>query len=162
MLGDDVKAIYCEYSDDVYRYLLSLSRDQGAAEDLLQSTFLQVVKAVTMFRGECAVKTWVFAIARHEYFRWEKNSPPIFELGEEQISRENTEALCELRDETRRILDLIGEADEPYRSLMLLRIVNDLPFKEIGVILGRSETWARVSFMRAKIKLIKTLEGEQK
>lgn len=38
MLRDEVQTIYCEYADDVYRYILSLSRDPLVAEDVLQST----------------------------------------------------------------------------------------------------------------------------
>lgn len=49
---------------------------------------------------------------------------------------------------------------EPYREVFMLRILGDLSFREIADVCGRSESWAKVTFYRAKSKLIEKLEGE--
>ena len=46
---------------------------------------------------------------------------------------------------------------ERMREVVYLRLAGELPFGEIGAILGESENWARVTFYRAKQKL---MEGE--
>ncbi|WP_419028585.1 RNA polymerase sigma factor [Dysosmobacter sp.] len=43
---------------------------------------------------------------------------------------------------------------EKTREVVYLRLSGELPFSEIGAILGESETWARVTFYRAKQKLL--------
>ena len=45
--------------------------------------------------------------------------------------------------------------DEKTREVMYLRITGELTFKEIGVILNKTENWARVTFYRAKQKIVK-------
>ena len=64
--SDEVEVLYRQYSQAVYGYLLSMCRDRHAAEDILQSTFLQVIRGIAGFRGEGSVKTWIFTIARNE------------------------------------------------------------------------------------------------
>ena len=43
--------------------------------------------------------------------------------------------------------------DEKTREVMYLRITGELSFKEIGIILNKTENWARVTFYRGKSKL---------
>lgn len=45
--------------------------------------------------------------------------------------------------------------DEMTREVMYLRLTSVLTFKEIGEIVGKSETWARVTFYRGKQKMVK-------
>jgi RNA polymerase sigma-70 factor (ECF subfamily) len=44
------------------------------------------------------------------------------------------------------------------KQVVELRILSDFSFKEIGQILGKSENWARVTFYRAKLILVKDSE----
>lgn len=67
---NEVESLYREYSGDVYRYLLYMCRNPHVAEALCRSTFLKVISGIRGFRGSCPVKTWIFTIARHEYFHW--------------------------------------------------------------------------------------------
>lgn len=151
---DELEILYFTHRTDVYRYLLSLCRNPATAEDLLQNTFLQAVKGIAGFRGESSIKTWLFHIARNEYFRWLKKNPPAGEIDEELPSKTDIEGDCELREETKQILDYIEALGEPQRSLLKLRLAGGLTFGEIGAMLGKSEVWARVTFLREKCKLI--------
>lgn len=63
---------------------------------------------------------------------------------EEQIS--DREAVLD-------IMKRIHALAETEKEVVLLRISTDLSFREIGEILGKSESWARVTFFRAKQKL---------
>ena len=80
---NEVESLYREYSGDVYRYLLYMCRNPHVAEDLCQSTFLKVISGIRGFRGSCPVKTWIFTIARHEYFHWLRANPATEELRED-------------------------------------------------------------------------------
>lgn len=157
---DEVEEIYYTYSDDVYYYLLSMTRNEVIAEDMLQATFLQVMNGIATFRGRCSLKTWIFTIARHEYFHWTKKNPPMLQLDEEVPLHDKMIDSYEKREQVSKILKYIDNLEEPHRSLMVFRLINDLTFREIAIILGKTESWARVTFMRDKHKLLEDLREE--
>ena len=66
----------------------------------------------------------------------------------------------EKREQVSKILKYIDNLEEPHRSLMVFRLINDLTFREIAIILGKTESWARVTFMRDKHKLLEDLKEE--
>ena len=61
-------------------------------------------------------------------------------------------------DEYNEVLKLINELKEPQRQIMILRLINDLTFKEIGEIIGKSESYCRVNFFREKKKIVMQFE----
>ena len=63
-----LEELFRTYHNDVYRYLYSLSHDASLSEDLASEVFLKVVKSIGTFRGESDIKTWLFSIARHEWY----------------------------------------------------------------------------------------------
>ena len=52
----------------------------------------------------------------------------------------------------------IHELDDPYKEVFMLRILGELKFKEISAVYGKTESWAKVTFYRAKNKLIELME----
>lgn len=60
----------------------------------------------------------------------------------------------------RAAFDYLNGLDEPQRSLMCLRIFGGLSFREIAILQGRTEVWARVNFMRCKNRMLEHLEEE--
>lgn len=163
---NEIEKLYREYSGDVYRYLLYMCRNPHVAEDLCQSTFLKVIAGIRGFRGSCSIKTWIFAIARHEYFHWLRANPATEELREDwkEMARDRADVAkqYELREQAAMIFKYINALEEPHRSLMTLRLVNELSFREIGIVLEKTENWARVTFMRDKCRLIRYLEETDK
>ena len=64
-----MEEIYKQYSNTVYKYLVSLSDDKDIAEDLVQETFAIAVKQIGKFRGECKMSTWLCQIAKHLWYK---------------------------------------------------------------------------------------------
>ncbi|TGB01099.1 sigma-70 family RNA polymerase sigma factor [Halobacillus salinus] len=62
----DINQLYKLYINDVYRYLLSLSRDQSLAEDLTQDTFMKAYGALEKSPPK-AMKSWLLKIAYHTF-----------------------------------------------------------------------------------------------
>lgn len=62
------------------------------------------------------------------------------------------------RIQYREIVAYINHQEEPHRSLLSLRLIGDFSFREIGVMLDRTENWCRVTFMRDKRRLIEALK----
>ena len=155
MITDDE---YLRYSDVVYRYLLSLTHDEGLAEELTQETFYQAVKSANRFDGSCKVTTWLCAIAKNSLYKYLRKNPAHAELDEDRPSGEPMEDGLTRRESYLGLLKKLHGLDENTREVMHLRLFGDLSFREIGEIMSQSENWARVTFYRGKEKLKKEMD----
>lgn len=159
MYRDRVAELYEEYAGDVYRFLYSMCWNPETAEDLTQITFVRVINGIAAFRGDCTIKTWLFSIARREYFRWQKKNPATVPL-DESMSQGDDQQVLGQRENVDCVLRYLAALDEPRRTLMTLRLTAGLSYREIAAILGKTEVWARVTFLRGKQKLLEDLKGE--
>ncbi|WP_017415813.1 RNA polymerase sigma factor [Clostridium tunisiense] len=155
--------LYNLYSEGVYKYLVYLTGNLSVAEDLLQETFFQAFKSINKFKGESKISTWLYGIARNTYlknYNREKkyNLCHIDDFKDHINSGELLDSNYERKETLREILCEINKLDFESKQVVLLRISGDLSFKDIGEILGKSESWARVTFHRTKIKLRKEME----
>ena len=152
-----MEEIYKEYSKVVYYYLFSLCHNEFVAEELTQETFCRAVQTIEKFRNECKIKVWLCQIAKNllykERLRIEKivTVPINEEIGEIESQYDIEEEFIE-KEEEEYVYKQIEKLDSPRRELVYLRIKLGLPFKELGQIIGKSETWARVEFYRWKRK----------
>lgn len=64
------------------------------------------------------------------------------------------------RDQARALREKALNLPEPYREVFLLRAEGGLRFRQIADVYGKTESWAKVTFYRAKDKLIKEMEDE--
>ena len=55
---------------------------------------------------------------------------------------------------------LLHKLEEPYKEVFHLRTFGELSFKEIGEVFGKTESWSRVTYYRAKMKIIENLNKE--
>jgi len=161
---DKVEELYKDYFHDVYLYIRSLSADEHLAEDITQETFFSAMKSVKSFRGDCDIRVWLCQIAKNLLYTHSKKSGRF--TGEEipdtvpdpEPSIEDRIADGDQSMEIHRILHTLGE---PYKEVFTLRVFGELSFRQIGELFGRTESWARVSFHRAKLKIIEELEVQK-
>lgn len=151
--------VYREYSQMIYKYLLSKTGDEGLAEELTQETFYRAVKNSGKFDYSSKVSTWLCAIAKNTLYEYRRKYPETEELDENYEQPISLEAEYVEKEGRLRILSAIHSMPEPAREVLHLRLLSDLSFKEIGSIMDKSEEWARVTYYRAKIKLRKELEN---
>ncbi len=151
-----IEEIYVEYSKQIYRYLISLTRNEHLSEELTQETFFIAVKKINQFRGECKIYTWLCQIAKNLYYKESKKQKKIdmipLDILEETINNQDNN----LEIETINKMDLyqkINSLDEKSRQVIYLRLIGEFSFKEIGEALNISENLARVIFYRGKRKI---------
>jgi len=160
----DIERIYEEHFVSVYRYVLSLSRNQHIAEEITQETFFKALKHAEQFRGECRLPVWLCQIAKNTYLGYldkEKKLIPSEEMLTPTCSDEKGLEQGFVEKETaRRLHQFIHDMDEPYKEVFSLRTFSELSFAEIGALFGKSESWARVTYHRAKLKLKEAMEDE--
>ena len=158
-----LEELFRTYHNDVYRYLYSLSHEPSLSEDLASEVFLKVVKSIGTFRGEADIKTWLFSIARHEWYDYlrKKNRQIRTEAITEfcESMELGPEAQYHRQEIIRRIYRLLEQEPERTRSIVMMRL-DGYSFYEIAQKFGISESSARVIDFRTKDKLRKILKKE--
>ena len=152
-----------EQYDKVYRYALSLCKNEALAEDLAQETFLKALKKENQFTQASSLFTWLCAITKHLYLDELKRRKPVdspietFELADETVSIELRLGNHEQALQVHRYLHTLAE---PYKEVFSLRVFGELSFADIAHLFEKSEGWARVTFYRAKQKLIEEIRKD--
>lgn len=148
----DFREVYDLYFQDVYKYALSLCADVHLAEEITQETFFKALKSIGSFRGQCRLYVWLCQIARNTYFSY------VGKKGKEMVEREVSsgdsleERLLE-KEEAFGIHRILHGLPEPYKEVFSLRVFGQLSFKQIGELFGKTESWARVTYHRARMKI---------
>jgi RNA polymerase sigma factor (sigma-70 family) len=149
----ELTEVYEQYADQVFKYLMVLCRNVDIAEELTQETFYQAVRSIDTYNGECKMSVWLCQIAKYTYYKYvdkQVKQPQSSDLLNQLPSVENNLIESESKIALYRMIHLL---EEPYKEIVLLRILVSLTFKEIGEIHLKNENWARVTFHRAKLKL---------
>lgn len=179
-----LEQVYKEYSDMIYRWLLARTGDPDVAEEITQETFYQAVLHADAYDYSCKVSTWLCSIASNKLKEYYRKNPPKEDFdtvfggaagsggsadstlsrsgygsrgSAEEPSVPGPEAAAVADAEKLALYRAIHSLPEPSREVVQLRAFSDLSFKEIGDIFGKTETWARVTFYRAKTALKKEL-----
>lgn len=146
--------IYEKYAQPVYRFLLSLSGNEDLAEELLQETFYQALTHIERFEGRCSLYTWLCQIGKNAWLRECRRSKRYSEVCWEDLklpdSTPSPEAQAIARDEYRRARRALQKLEEPYRDVFILHALGGVRLKEIAAVYGKSESWARVTYFRAR------------
>lgn len=153
---NDFNEVYKNYANQVYKYLVSLTKDVALAEELTQETFYQAIKSIHKFRDDCKLSVWLCQIAKYSYYKYlrkHRNYEEYDKINKAMIDFESPECLYEEKDSKLSILKAIHKLEDPYKEVISLRTYSELSFQEIGEIFGKTENWARVTFYRGKTKL---------
>ncbi len=156
--------IYRLYAADVYHFILKLSQNETLAMDILQDTMLKAITSIDKFKGECSMKTYLCTIARNEYYnhikRADHRNLPL-DSAQNAEDEEPLEHRISDKMQAMQIHRVLHCLDEPYKEVFTLRVFAELKFSDIGSLFGKSENWARVTFFRAKAKIIQLLQNEE-
>ena len=154
----DLDAVYRQHAQTVYKFLLSQCRDPQTAEELTQETFYKALDAIDGFKGGCVLNVWLCQIAKNTltdtYRRQKRELPPLDDTltdvpspaplpGEELEQLEGALSLYQK----------LHALPEPYREVFWLRVYGELTFAEIAALHHKTESWARVTFYRARMKM---------
>lgn len=150
--------IYEQYFQEVYKYTLALTRDSSIAEEITQETFFKALKSIDRFDGRCKLFVWLCQIAKNTYFTGRQRSAREEALSEELYQGDLLEERLLDRETGFEILKRLHALPEPYKEVFSLRALGDLSFRQIGELFGKTESWARVTYHRAKLKIKEDLQ----
>ena len=161
----------------LYRAARSILKNEAEAEDAVQEAYLQAYRAMGDFRGDAKVSTWLVRIVvnesitrlhkharRAEVIRLEGD-----DLDQDQHSSEDSmnqsppeqPERAAVRSETRRLLEAnIDELPDAFRTVFVLRAVEEFSVEEAAAVLGIPEATVRSRFFRARGLLREALSKE--
>lgn len=146
--------MYQSYYLQVYSYVMTIIKNQSYAEEITQNTFFKAMTTKKQFKGKSSELTWLCGIAKHLAIDECRKNKRLSELDETTAAESgDIEKAAEDKDMALRIHLILHELQEPYKEVFQLRVFGELSFLKIGLIFGKTENWARVTYHRARIKI---------
>ena len=161
-------------SPRLFRVIRRIVRDDDEAESVMQETYLQAYRQLGTFRRESKFTTWLYAIginlARASLRKTKRFSTldeadidrlqPTFERGMyvEDLASWNPQKIAELQDRKRIVHHAIDRLPPDYRTIVILRDIEELSTAEAAAILKVSEGVVRVRLHRARQALRRILD----
>ena len=160
---NDFERIYREYFQYVFFYILRLCGNREVAEEVTQETFFTALNTKAKFQNQSDVRTWLCQIAKNKYLTLLRKRKHI----SEDVKLETLECCQDFRQELEdkdaamEIHRCLHELDDPYKEVFSLRVFSELSFRDIGTLFGKNDAWARVTYSRAKLKLIERMKQHE-
>jgi RNA polymerase sigma-70 factor (ECF subfamily) len=161
--------IYDQYYAKVRRFILALVKDEWAADDLIQETFLKIQENLSSLRDPSKMSSWIFRIAYHlcqDHFRQLKTAQKkesideekIENLGDAFVQEELVQKDLEQREMGRCVQNQIDLLPESLRTVLVLFDIMEFNHQEIADTLGITIENVKVRLHRARKKLKTILE----
>lgn len=160
------REFYSLYKDRVYRWAYLKTRNTHAAEDLCQEVWGRIHRSLPTYRPGSSPNAWVFTILVNTHRSlWRRSQNFVESLvdrlldgdGAEKGGQEafggTPEAMLAHKQELEVILTAMHEIPETYRSVVILRLVEELPIEEVASILHLSEGTVKSRLNRGVEKL---------
>ncbi len=150
--------LYRRYAGKVFGKCISMLNDEGLARDATQDVFIKVTLNLAKFTEQSSFSTWLYSITYNyciDLIRKKKKMPMVFT---EDMGAVHKGADVEIADsvilemETNRlekVMELLPPGD---KAILLMKYADDLPIREMGDILGKTESAVKMQIMRAKQK----------
>lgn len=143
----------------IYKYLVKLTQDASLAEELTQETFFRAYMNYSSLREKDKASVWLCQIAKNTYFAWynQQKKTSSLDVLEDVSDGTNLEEIFVQKELSQKALACLHELDEPYKEVFMLSVFGGFSLKDISQVFGKSESWARVTFYRAKQKLLERM-----
>lgn len=162
----DYEKLYNSYYLQVYSYVMTIVKSRRVAEEVTQNTFFKAMTARRSYEGKASELTWLCSIAKNLAIDECRKNSKFAELDEDTLETsegmaDTVEDKVEDQDTALRIHLVLHELQEPYKEVFQLRVFGELPFSQIGMIFGKSENWARVTYHRARLKIKERMDDNE-
>ena len=152
--------IYKDYYSRVHRFLRALSGSEQEADELTQEVFYRALIHIDSYRDQGSMLTWLCTIGKNawlSHMRKQKRFTPLEEAP--PLSVPGPEVSILKKEQQHALREAIISLPQEQRDVVILHIYGGISLKEIAVLHGKSESWGKVTFYRAKQKLAQKLEG---
>lgn len=172
--SDGFSAVVLQHRAQIFRFLLSSTRDVDLAETLTQECFLKAHQNWASFRGESSAMTWLMRIAinlQKDHWRsrrmqfWRQTQSHAVDLDEASEWLPSGERSAEqqllARERVGQVAKAVERLSERQRTVFLLRYVEEMELSEIARAAGLNEGTVKAHLSRALAKVRAELGGKQ-
>jgi RNA polymerase sigma-70 factor (ECF subfamily) len=147
--------IYLLHFKEVHKYVYSLCRNEDVADEITQEAFFKALRSIDSFDGKCKLNVWSCQIANNTYFSHIEKERKYAAFPEEYSADDGLDIVeAYIRGENViEVHRLLHKMEEPYKEVFTLRLFGELAFSQIAELFSKTESWARVTYHRARIKL---------
>jgi RNA polymerase sigma-70 factor (ECF subfamily) len=158
------------YNASIFHVAFRMLGDNAEASDVVQEIFIKVFRNIGGFKGESALKTWIFRIAFSEILnrlRWWKSrhrsstvSLDVEPNGQEHYvadSGPTPDEILESKERELAIQQALGKLSSDHRSIIILRDIEGFSYSEIAEVLGVSIGTVKSRLARGREDLKRSL-----
>lgn len=156
----DIEQLYRDHYGFIHKFLISLCQNESLAEELTQETFFRAYINIKRLRTDSKAAVWLCQIAKNLYYAWYNEQKKLLPLEDQtgSCAAPDMAEAAEIRALSKQAMDCLYSLDQPYREVFELCVFGELPLKDISKLYGKSESWARVTFYRAKQKIMERMK----
>ena len=150
-----------KYLYNTVGFFYTITGDKMVAEDLAQDVFFKLFKTLGNFRFKSAFSTYLYRINLNTANSWFTRSKWKNLLHLDQIlNQQKNDTSIATEWLSKELWDAISNLPKKQRSVVVMRVAEELPYKEISTITGMSENTAKVNYHHALQTLKKVLNNE--
>jgi len=159
--------LYRAFATPVYSLCLRFTKVPANAEDLVQETFIEIMRSIKNFRGEAAVGSWIrrIAVTKSLMFlrsAWTSRSQALAEGFDDMTAGDNlSHGISRHPDDAMDLDAALANLSDVSRSVVWLHDVEGFTHKEIAAFMGKSESFSKSQLSRAYQRLKPMLEVAQ-
>ncbi len=154
----DFEDMYARHYGFIQKYLLSLCHNPNVSEELTQETFFRAYINLKSLRQEHKAAAWLCQIAKNLFFAWYREQNRFSPLEDAQLpSRFDMARAAEIQELSAQAAACLVGLQSPYREVFQLHVLGEVSLPEISRLYGKSESWARVTFFRARQKILERM-----
>ncbi len=156
----EFEELFNENRSFIFKYLMKLTQDYSLAEELTQETFFRAYINYASLRNKDKAPVWLCSIAKNAFFTWynEQKKHTSLDNAEDVSNGYSIENDFELNELSGKALHCLHELEEPYKEVFTLFVLGGYSHKDISSLFGKTESWSRVTFYRAKQKLLERMK----
>jgi RNA polymerase sigma-70 factor (ECF subfamily) len=159
---------------------MTLAKNKDVSEEITQKAFFKALATVKKHRGNSSELTWLCAIAKNLFIDEYRERRRFVALHADTVTQDGIQAVSQSTapsvaqaaqvtasgspadsiekrfldaDSAFRIHQVLHDLEDPYKEVFQLRVFGELSFAKIALLFGKTESWARVTYHRARIKI---------
>ena len=159
-----IDEIMNKYGQEILQLVYSYVNNKEVAEDLTQDIFVKCYKSLHTYKGKSKLRTWLWRIAINhckDYIKSWYNKKVIVTENESTytgVQKESVEQTVIQNDEDHRLASAVMNLPIKYREVIYLFYFEELPIKDIAMVIEVKENTIKTRLRRAKELLKKGLE----
>lgn len=154
-------ALVIKYRETVYRIARRMVHSHEDASDVAQEVFIRVYRALPRFAARAQLRTWLYRITVNFCLDFNSRRRDVLtglkELMWEPSPHDNPVEIAEQRELGDVVARAIDALPPRQKAMVVLRVYQDLPYADIGLIMGCAEGTVKATMFAAYAKLRKSL-----